>query len=91
MVVSRGKIHKHLGMTLNHAVCGQVKISMFECIDETLTAFGKAEQNGEGTKSSAVPHNLFTVNGDCEKTLDDKAMEFHNLVAKTLCATKRAR
>jgi hypothetical protein len=53
--------------------------------------FDKAEPNGAGTKSSAAPSNLFTVSEDCEKISGDKAVEFHNLVAKTLYATKRAR
>jgi hypothetical protein len=30
MKVSRGKIHKYLGMTLDYTVCGQVKITMFD-------------------------------------------------------------
>jgi hypothetical protein len=91
MVVSRGKIHKYLGMKLDYTVRGQVQISMFEYVDEILTAFNKAEPNGAGTKSSAAPDNLFTVNEDCEKLSSDKVVQFHNLVAKTLYATKRAR
>jgi hypothetical protein len=91
MVVSRGKVHKYLGMTLDFRVRGQVKVSMFDYIEEILTAFEKAEPNCAGTKSSAAPVNLFTVNEDCEKISDQKAVEFHNLVAKTLYATKRAR
>jgi hypothetical protein len=38
-----------------------------------------------------MPLNLFKVNKDCEKLKLNKAAEFHNLVAKTLYATKRAR
>ncbi len=91
MVVSRGKIHKYLGMTLDFTVSGQVKLSMFDYIEEVLTAFAKAEPKGAGTKSSAAPDNLFTVNEDCEKLPSDKIVEFHNIVAKTLYATKRAR
>jgi hypothetical protein len=30
MTVSRDKIHKYLGMTLDYTVCGQVKITMFD-------------------------------------------------------------
>jgi hypothetical protein len=30
MTVSRGKIHKYIGMTLDYTVCGQVKITMFD-------------------------------------------------------------
>jgi hypothetical protein len=60
-------------MTLDVSVSGQVMIDVFDCIEEMLTAFEKAEPNGAGAKSSA------------------RDVEFHNLVAKTLHATKRAR
>jgi hypothetical protein len=42
MRVSRGKIHKYLGMTLDYTVCGQVKITMFDYVDDIITAFDKA-------------------------------------------------
>jgi hypothetical protein len=91
MTVSRGKIHKYLGMTLDYTVRGQVKITMFDYVDEILTAFDKAELKGGGTKSSAAPESLFKVDNSCEKRNQDKDVEFHNLVAKILYATKRAR
>ena len=91
MTVSRGKVHKYLGMTLDYTVRGRVKITMFDYVNEILTAFDKAEPKGAGTKTSAAPENLFTVDEDCEKLPPNKAVEFHNLVAKTLYATKRAR
>jgi hypothetical protein len=89
MTVSRGKIHKYLGMTLDYTVCGQVKITMFDYVDEILTAFNKAELKGGGTKTSAAPDSIFRVDGNCENLKQDKAVEFHNLVAKTLYSTKR--
>ena len=91
MVVSRGKIHKYVGMALDYSVCGQVKISMSEYVNEIMAAFDKAEPKGGGTKSSAAPDNLFTVNEDCEKISQEKVVQSHNIVAKTLYATKRAR
>jgi hypothetical protein len=82
MTVSRGKVHEYPGMTLDYTIRGRVKISMFDYIIEILTAFDK----------TAAPQNLSTVlNEDCEKLQPNKAVEFHNLVAKTLYATKRAR
>jgi hypothetical protein len=84
MKVSRGKIHKYLGMTLQYTVCGQVKIIMFDYVDEILTAFDKAEPKGGGTKTSAAPDSLLEVDENCEKLKQDKAVEFHNLVANTL-------
>ena len=78
-------------MTLDYTVSGQVKITMLDYIEEILAAYDKAEPTGHGTKSSAAPDSLFKVNEDCEKLSPEKAKQFHNLVAKTLYATKRAR
>jgi hypothetical protein len=91
MTVSRGKIHKYLGMTLDYTVRGQVKITMFNYVDEILNAFDKAEPKGGGTKTSAAPDSLFKVDENCEKLKQDKAVVFHNLVEKTVYSTKRAR
>jgi hypothetical protein len=49
MTLSRGKIHKYLGMTLDYSVPGQVKITMLDYVDEILAAFDKAEPKGGGT------------------------------------------
>jgi hypothetical protein len=91
MTVSRGNIHKYLGMTLDYSVLGQVKITMIEYVNEIIAAFDKAAPKGGGTKTSAAPDSLFKVDEDCEKLAQIKAVEFHNLVAKTLYTTKRAR
>jgi hypothetical protein len=91
MTVSRGKIHKYLGMTLDYSVPGQVKITILKYSNEIISAFDKSEPKGGGTKTSAAPGSLFKVNDECEKLAQVKAVEFHNLVAKTLYATKRAR
>jgi hypothetical protein len=91
MTVSRGRVHKYLGMTLDYTVHGRVNISMFDYVDEIINAFDKAELKGGSTKSSAAPDDLFKVDEDREKLPPEKAVEFHNLVAKTLYATKRAR
>jgi hypothetical protein len=91
MAVSRGKIHKYIGMTLDYTVRGQVKITMFDYVDTILTAFDKAEPKGGGTKISAAPGSIFKVEESCVKLAQNKAVEFHNLMAKSLYATKRAR
>jgi hypothetical protein len=67
MTMSRGKIDKYLGMTLDYTVRGQVKITMFDYVDEILTAFNKSEPNGGGTKSSGAPKSHFKVDESCEK------------------------
>jgi hypothetical protein len=78
-------------MKLDYSKEGQVQVTMFDYIDEILTAFDKADPSGKGTKSSAAPDNLFKIDEDCKKLGADRATQFHNLVAKTLYATKRAR
>ena len=60
-------------------------------MDETIVAFDKKEPKGGGTKSSAATNHLFIVDKDCKKPQSNKSVEFHNLVAKILYATKRAR
>jgi hypothetical protein len=84
MTVSRGKIHKYLDMTLDYTVRGQVKITIFDYVDEILTAFDKPEPKGGGTKTSAAPDSIFKVDDNCEKLKQDKAVEFHNLVATVI-------
>ncbi len=86
MTVSRGRVqqHKYLRMTLDYTICSQVNISMLDYVSKIIKAFDKKEPKGGGTKSSAAPDNLFKVNKDCKKLRPEKAVEFHNLVAKTL-------
>jgi hypothetical protein len=91
LVVSRGKVHQYLGMTLDYTIPGRVMIYMYDFLDEIIVAFDKADPTARGTKPTAAPANLFVVDEDCEKLGTTKAVEFHNLVAKTLYATKRAR
>ncbi len=88
MTVRRGRVHKYLGMTLDYTIHGQVNISMFDYVNEIINAFNKAEPKGGGTKSSAAPDDLFKIDEDREKLPPEKAVVFHNLVAKTLYATK---
>ena len=61
MAVSRGKVHKYLGMTLDYTVRGQVEIKMIYFLDEVLVDFDKVEPKGGDTKTSAAPENLFKV------------------------------
>jgi hypothetical protein len=74
MTVSRGKIHKYLCMTLDYTVRGQVKITMFDYVNEILTAFDKAEPKGGGTKTSAAIDSLLKVDESFEKLKQNKAV-----------------
>ena len=91
MKVSRGKVHKYLGMTLDFSTKGQCKVTMLDYVREIIADFEKAAPKEEGTKLCAAPKDLFKVDEDCEKLSARKADKFHSLVAKTSFATKRAR
>ena len=64
MAVSRGKVHKYLGMTLYYTVHGQVQITVIDFLDKFLTDFEKAEPKGGGTNTSAAPENLLNMDKD---------------------------
>ena len=91
MTVSRGKVHKYLGITLDYTVFGQFQITIIDFLDKVLIAFDKAEPKGGGTKTSAAQDNLIRVDKYCEKFPQSKTVQFHNLVANTSYVTKRAR
>jgi len=78
-------------MKLDFTKPGMVIVTMLDYINEIITAFEKADPKSIKTTTSTEPENLYKVNEDCEKLSPKKAEEFHNLVAKTLYATKRAR
>jgi hypothetical protein len=67
MTVSRGRVHKYLGMTLGYTVHSQVNILMFDYVNEIINSFDKAEPKGGGTKSSSAPDDLFKVNEDAQQ------------------------
>jgi hypothetical protein len=91
MVVSRGKTHKYLGMTLDYTTTGQVKITMFDYVQEIIDAFDEADPSASGIKTSAAPEDLFKINENSPKLESTLATAFHTLVAKILYCTKRAR
>jgi hypothetical protein len=54
-------------MTLDYTARGQVKITMFDYVNEIITAFNKAEPKGGGTKTSTAPDSIFKVDESFEK------------------------
>ena len=91
MAVSRGNLHVYLGMNLDYRIRGCVNITMFDYIEEIITAFDRAAPGKHITKSNVATINLFVVYEYCKKLNQIKVVALHNLVAKTLYATKRAR
>ncbi len=100
MKVARGKVHKYLGMMLDFATTKVVKVTMLEYVDEIVGSWDKAcsELNDgynivSGCKriATAAPDNLFKVDKDAVKLDQVRAKAFHNITAKGIYVTKRAR
>ena len=102
MKVHRGKTHKYLGMSLDFSHANQCRVTMIDYLDEIVVAYDKAlkelsdgfiaiKKKSNTARTSAAPDDLFVVNEDAEKLSDEGATAFHNLVAKTLYVSKRAR
>ncbi len=98
MKVAQGKVHKYLGMTLDFATSKIVKVTMLEYVDEIVGSWDKAcSELDDGYKSgrkriaTAAPDYLFKVDEDAVKLDQAKAKAFHNITAKGIYVTKRAR
>jgi hypothetical protein len=102
MKVHRGKTHKYLGMSLDFSHANQCRVTLIDYVDEIVVAYDKAlTELSDGSsavkkklniaRTSAAPDDLFVVNEDAEKLSEEGATAFHNLVAKTLYVSKRAR
>jgi hypothetical protein len=100
MKVARGKVHKYLGMMLDFATSKIVKVTMLKYVDEIIGSWDKAcsELNDRykamsGCKriATAAPNDLFKVDEDVVKLDQARAKAFHNITAKGIYVTKRAR
>ena len=72
------------------SVAGQVKITMFDYIQEMLEYFHRYDPSKNVSRIPAADH-LFKVRDDQPKLDEQKAQIFHTFTAKALFATKRAR
>ena len=62
MSVSRGNIHKYIGITLDYTVRVQCMITMISYIKGILTTFDKADLKGGGKNTTNAPNNLLVFN-----------------------------
>ena len=63
MKFKRGKIHEYLGMQLDFTVAGQVKITMFDYIQEMLEDFHTFDPSKNVLSTPAAGH-IFKVRDD---------------------------
>ena len=74
-------------MELDFSVVGQVKITMFDYIQEMLEDFHKFDPN-KSISCTPAADNLLKVRDDQPKLDEQKAQIFHNFTSKALFATK---
>ncbi len=87
MKISHGKMHKYLGMMLDFSTKQQLKISMFEYMNDILAAWEKAPKlesdgfvlvkRGKKGKTTAAPEDMFKVDEDATKLNPEMATAFH--------------
>ena len=87
MKLKRGKIHKYLGMQIDFSVAGQVKITMFDYIQEMLEDFHKFDPSKTVSRTPAADH-ILKVRDDQPKLNEQKSQTFHTFTAKASFATK---
>jgi len=89
ITVTRGKVHEHLGMTLDFSEPGKFKVKMVDYVDSMLESL---PDDMGGIAATPAGDHLFEVNNDNPTKLDEKTAQlFHHLVAKALFLCKRAR
>ena len=71
MKMKRGKIHEYLGMQFDFSVAGQVKITMFDYVQEMLEDSHKYDPSKNFSRTPAVDH-LFKVRDDQPKLNEHK-------------------
>jgi hypothetical protein len=89
-IVSRGRMHDYLGMTLDFTKKGEVKITMIDYLNGVINDF---PEEITGTAMSPATTHIYDVRPDKERTVlgEEQARAFHHAVAQLLFANARAR
>ncbi len=86
--ITRGKIHKYLGMTLDYSIPFNIRIGMLDYVEKIIDDFPEVISSPAKTPAS---EHLFKVDEDTPKIDADRAEIFHTTIAKCLFLCKRAR
>jgi hypothetical protein len=89
LTVTRGKVHEYLGMTIDYSKAGRVM--KFTMNDYVKNLIEDAPEDMTGTAATPGAHHLFTVNDDAEKLSSKMSDKYHQMTAKLLYLSKRAR
>ena len=91
MVLTRGKVHRYLGMTIDFTNTSKVKITIYNYVDEMIS---KLPTEIIGETATPASNHLFEIRNDNDNNqllTPELSEEFYHLVAKTLFPSKRAR
>ena len=88
MTITRGKVHKYLGMTIDYSYPGKVIFLMIHYIGKMLD---NIPEDMKGDSSKPAAHHLFDISEDTTKLSQYGADLFHHFVAQLLHLSKRAR
>ncbi|VEU38525.1 unnamed protein product [Pseudo-nitzschia multistriata] len=90
LVITRGKTHDYLGMTIDFSKTGKVQFTMHDYIENMLAELPPGL--GEGESATPAGHHLFDVNEVNPEILSEKErVIYHTNTAKLLFLAKRAR
>ena len=89
LTVTRGKIHEHLGMTLDFRTKGSVAFAQYDATKKYWCSL-PTELRGE-YKSVPVPENLFKVDEDLPRIDAKLKNDYHTATAKCLHFSQRSR
>ena len=88
IIITRGKIHKYLGMAINYSSPGKVKLSMVSYIGKIL---GDIPEDMIGESATLDSHHLFDISKDATKLSQTDADIFHHFVGHLLYMSKKGR
>ena len=90
MVSTRGKIYEYLGMTIDFADTGKVKITMHDYVDEMIS---ELPTKIIGEPATPASNHLYKIRNDDDTNqllTPELSEKFHHFVAKTLFLSKQA-
>ena len=86
ITITRGKVHKYLGMTIDYSSPSKLILSMIYYIGKML---GDIPEDMKGESATPAAHHIFDIAEDSTKLSQADADLFHHFVAQLLYLSKR--
>ena len=88
MTITRGKVHDYLGMPISYETAGEVCITLYDYLSKLIAGL---PEDMIGYKKTPAADYLFKTNDGGELLNESRKNTFHELAAKTLWISQRAR